>query len=463
MKRAIPVCVLVLVTAIACTDGESPTAVAVETGPISAAEGTASTVPDRPRATVTTTEAALSTSRSDLALQDVSCDEPIRVGVMTDLTGALSIYGAHIMRSFPLGMEYATGAPGEDDTYVLGDCPIEVIYRDDRSDTEAAITMARELIDIHGADIIVGSVSPQVTAGIQELALQNGVVHIATPTSANSVTGATFNPNSFRTSRNTYQDAVSLCEYLSTKHDTYVQIAPDYTDGREGARILRDACTRLGAEFIGDDIFAPLDTTDFNPYLEPVLDSGADAWIVSWAGGGFIPMMDAAASLGVRDQTAVGTRFLDNALMPVFFADLLGTTSGIAYHYTLPDNEINDWLVARTLETANTHPDLFDADGMNAALLIVEALEGTGGDATAEALRSAMEGLTYWGPKGEIEIRAEDHVAIQDMYIATLQNLDDPEQRFFELIEVNRPTVPCLLRGEYADRCGDLPVDRAGD
>ncbi len=69
-----------------------------------------------------------------------------------------------------------------------------------------------------------------------------------------------------------------------------------------------------------------------------------------------------------------------------------------------------------------------------------------------------MEGLSFEGPKGTIDIRAEDHVAIQDMYIVVLENLDDPEFKYFSPVATNRPPVPCLLEGEYADRCGDLPV-----
>jgi branched-chain amino acid transport system substrate-binding protein len=42
----------------------------------------------------------------------LTCAEPIKVGLITDASGALAIYGAHILRSFMLGMEYATGAPG---------------------------------------------------------------------------------------------------------------------------------------------------------------------------------------------------------------------------------------------------------------------------------------------------------------------------------------------------------------
>jgi branched-chain amino acid transport system substrate-binding protein len=412
----------------------------------------------------TTTAAAAEDTTTTAAGGDmaVACDEPVKVGVITDQTGALAIYGAHIMRSFPHGMEYATGAPAENDVYTLGDCQIEVIYKDDQSDPETTATLARELIEVDDVDIIVGSVSSGATAGIQELALANDVIHIAAPAAANDLTGATFNPNSFRTSRNNYQDAASMCKYLPTVYETFVQIAPDYSFGYGGAAAMRDACTLEGGELVVDDIFAPLDTTDFTPYMEQILDSGAEAWYVTWAGGGFVPMMQAATDLGVVDEMALAASFVDNAVMPTFFAGLEGTTSGILYHYTLPDNEINDWLVAKTQEDNDTVPDLFDADGMNAGLMIVEALKATGGDASADALRTAMEGMTFQGPKGEINIRAEDHVAMQDMYIVTLTNLDDPEFKFFELVTVNRPDVPCLLEGDYVDRCGSLPVGSLG-
>jgi hypothetical protein len=69
----------------------------------------------------------------------------------------------------------------------------------------------------------------------------------------------------------------------------------------------------------------------------------------------------------------------------------------------------------------------------------------------------AMEGMEFEGPKGTINIRPEDHVAIQDMYIATLTNVDDPEAKFFEYVSTNRPNVPCLLPEGLQDRCGDLP------
>jgi branched-chain amino acid transport system substrate-binding protein len=392
----------------------------------------------------------------------VSCDEPVKIGLITDATGALAIYGAHMLRSFPLGMEYATGSEGSEQgghtAYMLDDCEIQVFVRDDQGVPETTATIARELVEVEDVDFLVGTVSSGATATLQEIARDNEVILIAAPAAANEITGAAFNEFTFRTSRNNYQDAVNICEYFSQEYDTFVQIAPDYSFGYGGAQAFRDACTEFGGEFVADDIFAPADTNEFTPYMEQILNSGAEAWLVTWAGGGFVPMMQAAQELGVMEEVALASAFVDNVVMPAFFANAVGSTSGILYHYTAPDNDANDWLVEQTMERHGTPPDLFDADGMNAAILLVEALKATGGDTDPQALIDAMEGMAFQGPKGEIYIRPEDHVAIQDMYIVTLTNVDDPEFRFFELVETNRPEVPCLLPDNLVDRCGDLPV-----
>ena len=65
--------------------------------------------------------------------------------------------------------------------------------------------------------------------------------------------------------------------------------------------------------------------------------------------------------------------------------------------------------------------------------------------------------MEFEGPKGTIYIRPEDHVAVQDMYIVNLKNVDDPDFKFFELVTTTRPEPPCLLPEESKDRCGELP------
>jgi len=396
------------------------------------------------------------------------CDEPIKVGLITDASGPLAIYGAHILRSFMLGMEYATGAAGsageafdftatQENVFTLEGCEIQVYVRDDQTNPENTATLARELIDVYDVDIQVGTVSSGATATLQGIAFESGIPLIVAPAAANDITGKDFNEYTFRTSRNNYQDAINECLYLAQQYSTFVQIAPDYAFGWGSATAFRDACSLAGATFVADDIFAPADTTDFTPYMEQILNSGAEAYIVTWAGSGFVPLVQAATDLGVNENMALGATFIDNVLMPLWYGNAVGSTNGILFHYSAPDNPANDFLVEQDLARYGTAPDLFDGDGMNAAIMVVEAIKATNGDVSGEALVSVMEGMTFEGPKGTIFIRPEDHVAIQDMYILTLVDLSAATADYYEYVETTRPEPPCLLPEEIKDRCGSLP------
>jgi len=157
----------------------------------------------------------------------LTCDEPIKIGLITDLTGGLAIYGTMIQRSFLLGMEYATGAPGTaDNVFQLDNCEIQVLIRDDQGNADTTATLARELIEVDEVDLLVGTVSSGSTATLQEIALENDVVLIVAPAAANDITGLNFNDHTFRTSRENYQDSINLCEYLATQYETFIQIAP---------------------------------------------------------------------------------------------------------------------------------------------------------------------------------------------------------------------------------------------
>jgi len=415
---------------------------------------------------VATTEEPVVTEEPAAGL---TCAEPIKVGLITDITGPLAIYGVMMQRSFMLGMEYATGSEGsagpvfdftktQENTFKIDNCEIQVFVRDDAGLPENTTTVANELIDIQKVDFLVGTASSGTTAVLQGIALANEVPLIVAPAAANDITGKDFNVFTFRTSRNNYQDAINECKALTAQYSSFIQIAADYAFGHGSAEAFRDACTLEGGTFVADDIFAPATTTDFTPYMEQIAASGAEAYIVTWAGSGFISLVQAAKDQGVTETMALGTTFIDNALTPVFYADAIGTTAGIVYHWSAPKNPANDFLVAEASSRYGVYPDLFDADGMNAAIMIIETLKKTNGDVTPATLVAAMEGLEFEGPKGTIYIRPEDHVAIQDMYILKLENVTDPTGNYYSYVDTTRPEPPCLLPEALQDRCGDLPI-----
>ena len=330
--------------------------------------------------------------------------------------------------------------------------PITIIEKDNGSDPETGANQARELIEAEGAEILVGNISSGVALAIMPIVEENDVIFIAEPAAAPQITADNFSPNTFRTSRTSYQDALVMGNGLLDMGSTFVQIAPDYAFGIGSACSFYPVVKDGGGEFVLNDtpegcgtIFAPIDTTDFTPYINQILDSGADVLIVTWAGAGFAPLFQQMGQLGVFDEMIVGTGVGDNQTLAAGYADAVGSVGIQVYHYTLPENEINDWLVQRHIEEYGTPPDLWAAGGMMAAIMLVEGLEETLGDTEAANLIAVYEdNFMFEGPKGLVVIRPSDHVALQTLYFVQVTNVTDPDLKFVELIRALEPEEKAL-------------------
>ncbi|MFN8377577.1 MAG: substrate-binding domain-containing protein [Anaerolineae bacterium] len=390
--------------------------------------------------------------------------EPLKIGLLTDQSGPLTIYGIEQENGFLLGLLYAAGIdPTQYDSIeaALADVtiagrPVEVIVRDNASNADTAASQARELIEQEGVEILVGAPSSGVMTGVQQVALDSDVLVFADPAASPAITGANFNPNTFRICRNTFQDFLAFAPYATEEiGSNFVILAVDNDFGRASAGAAQAVLGGAGIQFPTETIYAPLETNDFTPYLQQVLDSGADAVLPIWAGDSSVTLFQQIAELGVGDQMAIVAAFNSNDIVAVSDPSTIGNVSWIVYHYSFPQNDINDWLVEKHQAVYSDWPDLFTECSFATAQAIALALEATGGDTLPETMIPALEGLSFDGPKGTYWIRPSDHQTLMPMYVAQLANLDDPDQKFYTLlaeVPANEIIPPVMLPEAYADR-----------
>jgi branched-chain amino acid transport system substrate-binding protein len=399
----------------------------------------------------------------------------LKIGQIGQMSGLMALYGMQQQRGFELGLEYMSGGEMDDEgRYIIANRPVEVIVKDDEGDPEKAVALALELIERDGVEIIQGPVSSASAIALTNVALENEIILMIDPAASYFMTGAYFNPFVFRTSRTSFDDTLIIAKYLvENVGPTFAHIGVDNAFGQGSGAALKYSVEQFGGELVAD-IYAPFETTDFTPYVQQAMDSGAENLFLTWAGTGYVTLFQNLADMGALETMTVGTGFGDNAsFAAVFGEDTLDSIGLNVYHYTVPDNEVNDWLVERHFEKyqddpINAYPDLFTAGGMASAIALATALEATGGDTSGDAMIPALEGLMFEGPKGTYHIRPEDHVCEQPMNILQLVNLNPDldgdginEYEFFETIyvsEYDELGVPCTLAGDYADRCGDLPT-----
>ncbi|NSW50915.1 MAG: substrate-binding domain-containing protein [Anaerolineae bacterium] len=393
----------------------------------------------------------------------------LKIGQISQLSGAMALYGQQQVRGFQLGLEYMSGGNmDEEGRYIIANRPVEVITKDDEGNAEKGVALALELIEKDGVELLQGPVASGVAAALTTVALENEIILMVDPAASSFTTGPYFNPYVFRTSRTNFDDTLVIAKYLvENVGPTFAHIGIDNAFGQGSGIALKYSVEKFGGEMVAD-IYAPFDTTDFTPYIQQAMDSGADNLFLTWAGVGYVTLFQQLADLGALDVMTVATGYGDNASFAAVYGAALDQIGLNVYHYTAADTEVNDWLVERHLEEFGEYPDLFTAGGMASAIALATALEATGGDTTGDVMITALEGLTFEGPKGTYYIRPEDHVCEQPMNILKLVNLNPDqdgdginEYEFFETVYVtafDELGVPCTLTGDYAARCGDLPV-----
>lgn len=353
--------------------------------------------------------------------------EPIKIGVVTDRSGALASYGEMEVNGLYLGIEYATSG-----TYKVLGRDIQIIVEDDVGNPTQAVAKATKLILDNGVDFLQGCASSACASAVQAVAAEYGVIFMVAPAADEKITGEGFNNYTFRTASSTWHDAFTggpfAAAYLGK---TFAFLAPDYSWGYSTVNSWSYAIQKYGGQVIRIE-YAPPTTVNFAPYLNRIISADPDCFIPVWAGAGSMYLFPAMADLGMYDLMNVTSGIGD--LFSLQLLDIAINFTGMTkYAYTLPNNTVNDWLVNtwRAKYDANTLPiktsltlpvpDLFVESAFSAGQAIVYAVQQAG-ITDASSLIPVLEGLNFTGPKGWMYIRPEDHQALQSMYIAQVFN-----------------------------------------
>lgn len=364
-----------------------------------------------------TKEGATEANSSDGETKAVTAEGgTIKIGVLASLTGALESYGKQTQRGFDLGIEYATGG-----TMEVNGKKIEIVYEDTETKPEVAVQKATKLLEDDQVDFLVGSSSSGDTLAVLPLAEEYEKIMVVEPAVADSITGSEFNEYIFRTGRNSSQDAYAAAAAIAGKGVKIATFAPDYSFGWDGVNAFKTAAEKLGAEIVLEEYADPA-ATDFTSNLQKVIDAKPDYLFVVWAGAN--SPWNQIADLKIQEKGIKISTGAPDIIALQFMNPLVGMEGFSVYYHTLPQNDVNKWLVDEHQKRFNEVPDLFTPGGMSAAIAIVEALKQSDGDADANKLIDVMEGMSFETPKGTMTFREEDHQALQSMYSIRLEQQD---------------------------------------
>lgn len=356
-------------------------------------------------------------------------EDPILIGGLTSLSGALMDYGQQMQRGFLLGLEYAT-----EGTMEVNGRELKVIWEDTTTTPEVARDRAIKLLDDDGVDFIVGPASSADAAAILGLALEYERIFFIEPAAADFLTGAVANKYIFRAARNTAQDAAAMAAVILNNNPNakVATFAPDTAFGHAGVEPFKKVLESRGGELIMEE-YPPADATDFTPYITRIMNSDADFVFVIWAGANnpWRQMQD----LGLFEAKTVTTGAPELAGLRGML-DLEGGVGFTVYYHGVAKNPVNEWLVQRHKEEYGEVPDIFVSGGMATAMALVKALQENNGSTDALELIDILRGMEFDSPTGKRVFRAEDHQAQQHLFEIKFTRVEGVDHIVPELVRV---------------------------
>ncbi|WP_176086505.1 substrate-binding domain-containing protein [Martelella sp. HB161492] len=363
--------------------------------------------------------------------------DPIKIALVHGLSGStFETFSKQSETGFELGLEYATNGTNE-----INGHPIEIIHKDTQFKPDVARAVLAEAYGDDDVLLAVGATSSGVTAAMLPVAEEYEKLLIVEPAVADSLTGPDSNRYVFKTSRNSSMDMQAQALALKPDENLYVAtLAEDYAFGRDGITAFKTALDGSGATVV-DEEYVPQGTTDFTAATERMFNAlkdkpGRKVILVYVAGGGD-PMGKILAMEPDRYGIELSTTGNILSVLPTY-KRVPGMEGAVYYYYEDYDNPINDWLVKTHEARYGTPPDFFTAGGMAAALAVVKAIE-TAKTLDTEGLITAMEGMSFDTPKGEMTFRPEDHQALQSMIHFKIKVDPNVDWAIPELVRIIQP------------------------
>lgn len=343
---------------------------------------------------------------------------PIKIGIIQGLSGPYEVYGKAEVTGFKMGLEWATKGTNK----ILGR-DVQILVEDTELKPARAKMLLTKLYSDDKVDIAVGPTSSAVALACLPVAAEFKKILLVEPAVADSITGRDWNRYIFRTGRNSSQDAISNAVAIAKKGVSIATIAQDYAFGRDGVAAYKLAAEKNGAKVVDEEYTDPK-ATDFTAAIQKIIAALKDLpepkyVFVIWAGkGGPIPQLLSSGLDKYGIQITTGGNVLAVLKMMKPLKGMIGATY---YYYENPKNPVNDWFVKEHMKRYHEPPDFFTCGGFAAASAIVSGITKAGSTNT-EKLITAMEGMSFMTPKGEMTFRKEDHQALQSMFAFKLED-----------------------------------------
>ena len=218
---------------------------------------------------------------------------PVRVGVLTDMTG---LYADAIGPGSFLAAQMAAQDAGGS---VIGR-PIEILSADNQNKADIGSAIARQWYDQDHVGMVVGLDNSSVALAVEQVARERNGITVAIAVGTNDFTGKFCTSNAMSWNYDSYALTHGVAGSLVARGlDTWFFLTVDYAFGAALESDASDAVRAAGGKVLGS-VRHPLGTGDFSSFLIAAKASGAKAIALANGGNDMTGAVKQAAEFGLQ-------------------------------------------------------------------------------------------------------------------------------------------------------------------
>lgn len=338
---------------------------------------------------------------------------PIQIGIMWPTSGVLKLVGEDFGKGWDLYLKQHNNK--------LGGFDVKVTSVDESDNKQAAIDGTKKLISEDKVEVIVGGVSSDAQVAINKAATEAKIPYIGTGGRPDIITDFSY---TWYVSHLNSDPGVSLAAYVkkAVGDGSVWAMGPDFVGGYSYVNPFVGAFTKAGGKLANPDgkpTFVPYPTTtNFIPYLNQIVASGAKAVYCFFAGSmaiAFIKqygqVIGKTIPLYVAGPTTEG-----NALLAGMGPSADGVYSSNDYAPDL-DNPANRAFASAFQNEYTATTAQGNVLGWDAAQVLDLAIAAAGPNPTSESINAAVAKLgAIPSPRGDWRFGA-NHAPIQQWYL----------------------------------------------
>ena len=338
---------------------------------------------------------------------------PVTVGLLVPTSGVYAPLGEDMKQGFELYLEQNDNE--------LGGHPVELEVVDEGETPDTGVPGAQRLIQ-QEVNAVVGIVNSATALGVRDSFEEAQIPLVIANAGADAITGERKSDYVWRTSFSNGDVAAALGPHAAENCTSVFLAAADYAAGKEATAGFQKTFTEAGGKVAGS-VFPPFGTTtNYQPFLAQIQQSGADCVYTFFAGAEAVAFTQQYAQFGLNKSIQLySSGFLTEGGV-LGAAGEAATGVETSLHYTDQiDSPRNAEFVEAYRAAYDEAPTVYAVQAYDAAQALDQAFEnGTDGPEVVEGLQGID---SVDSPRGEFGF-TDGHGPDQTYYLRRVEKKD---------------------------------------